>query len=262
MKLLIADNDKAARLQLTSMVRKIPICKEVGYAEDGMEAIYKSYRLKVDALLIELEIPKISGIEAIKHINKMENPPIPIVTTTNPGGALDAYNVNVFSYLLKPIRENKLRDALGRACRYWKSRAGNQRTGKVFDRTEKYHICCRHGKNMELIGISDISHLHAENKYTFIYHKNGRITVSDQSLCFFIGEFHQWLLQIHRHTLINKLHLKGLKVNHQQRGFACLQGVDKLLPVSRRNLPEVRRYLRSYSELNKAAEAERMKKTA
>lgn len=262
MKLLIADNDKAARLQLTSMVKKIPICREVGHAEDGMEAIYKSYRLKVDALLIELEIPKISGIEAIKHINKMENPPVSIVTTANAGGALDAYNVNVFSYLLKPIRENKLRDALGRACRYLKSRASNQRAGRVFDRAEKYHICCRQGKNMELIGIKDISHLHAENKYTFIHHQNGRITMSNQSLCFFTGEFYQWLLQIHRHTVINKLHLKGLKVNHQRHGFACLQGVDKLLPISRRNLPEVRRYLRSYSELDKMTDAGRMRKTS
>ena len=251
MKLLIADNDQAARCQLSAMIKRIPNCKEVGYAVDGMEAVCKSYKLKIDALLIDLEIPKINGIEAIKYINKMKNPPVVIVTTANVNGALDAYNVNVFSYLLKPIRENKLKDALRRAYQYIKNKAGHEQTNGVYDQAEQYHICCRDGKNMELIGISDISHMRSEGKSTFVFHNNGRITVGDQSLRFFLGEFHQWLMQIHRHTLINKLYLKGLQIDKQRHGFVCLKGVSQPLLVSRRNLAKVRHYIRSYSEANK-----------
>lgn len=248
MNFLIADNDKVSRQQLSSMIKNIPGCIEVGYAGDGVEAIYKSYKLRVDILLIDLEIPKINGIEAIKHINKMSNPPVSIVTTANTDNALEAYSVNVFSYLLKPVRENKLRDAIARAKRYTqKSKfVGTKQTSAVLDQAEKYHICCRNGKNLELIGISDISHLHAENKCTFVFHKGGRVTISDQSLRLFLGEFRHWLLQIHRNTLVNKSYISSLRISNHGCGFVCLKGVKNLLSVSRRNLPEVRRYVRSY----------------
>ena len=247
MKLLIVDNDKAARRQLSGMVRNIPDCREVGQAADGMEAIYKSYKLGIDALLIEVEIPKVHGIDAIRHINRMENPPVSIVTTANANNALDAYSVHVFSYLLKPVREKKLRDALKRAGLYRNGRTGG-RSVDVLDQGGPYRICCTNGRNMELIGLSEVSHIRSENKYTLVFHGNGRVTPSDNSLRFFLKEFHQWMLQVHRNTLINKSYIKGLQVNSEGGGFVCLEGVKDMLPVSRRNFPELRRYIRSYTK--------------
>lgn len=245
MRLLIADNDGVARRQLSGMIRDIPDCMEVGQAKDGMEAIYKSYKLGIDALLIEVEIPRVNGIDAIRHINRMQNPPVTIVTTANANNALDAYSVHVFSYLLKPVREKKLRDALKRASLY---RGGGRRPMKVLDQGEQYRICCTSGKNMELVGLSEISHMRADNKYTLVFHKNGRIVVSDNSLQFFMKEFRHWVMQVHRNTLINKSYVKGLRVNSEGRGFVCLEGVRDMLPVSRRNFPELRRYIRSYGK--------------
>ena len=112
MNVLIVDCNETARQHLSTLIQNISGCKEVGQVEDGVEAIYQTHKLDVDVLLIDVETPQADGIETIRQVNKMNNPPLTIITTSSPDNAMAAFNANVFSYLLKPIREKKLRGTL------------------------------------------------------------------------------------------------------------------------------------------------------
>jgi two-component system response regulator AlgR len=93
------------------------------------------------------------------------------------------------------------------------------------------------------VPVEDILYLRAEQKYVTVRHPKGRLLV-DESLKSLEEEFPDLFLRIHRNALVARRHLTGLDKDLEGACLACLRGCDERLPVSRRHLPDVRRWLR------------------
>jgi len=99
-KILIVDDNKVIRLMLTEMLKKISDVEIVGECETAIEA--KSFLDKndVDILLLDVEMPGMTGLELLKLLPEK---PATILITAKTGYAIEAFELNVIDYLVKPI---------------------------------------------------------------------------------------------------------------------------------------------------------------
>ena len=108
MKILIVDDEKPARDRLARMVRELDSHELVGEAVNGLEALGLAQGLEPDIVLMDIRMPGMDGIEAARHIAKLDEPPAVIFTTAFADHALEAFETHAIDYLLKPVRKERL----------------------------------------------------------------------------------------------------------------------------------------------------------
>lgn len=107
-KVLIVDDSAFMRNALTSMLSSDPEIKIIGTARDGFEAIEKVQTLKPDIMTLDVEMPRMDGISALKHI--MESNPLPVImvssiTTEGAGVTLDALDLGAVDFIPKNLSD-------------------------------------------------------------------------------------------------------------------------------------------------------------
>ena len=107
-KLLIVDDSAFMRNALSSMLSSDPEIKIVGTARDGLEAIEKIGSLKPDIVTMDVEMPRMDGIAALRHI--METNPLPVImvssiTTEGAKVTLDALDLGAVDFIPKNLSE-------------------------------------------------------------------------------------------------------------------------------------------------------------
>lgn len=119
MKLLIADDEYLVIDSLKYMVEKFARDIEVvGTAKSGREAIEKAMELKPDIIFMDIHMPGIDGMEAIKQIKAINSDIVFVIITAYEyfNYAKEAINLGVHDYLLKPINRGKVVEALDGIC--------------------------------------------------------------------------------------------------------------------------------------------------
>ena len=99
-KVLIVDDNRVIRLMLVEMLKKIDDVEIVGECETAIEA--KSFLSKhaVDILLLDVEMPGMTGLELLKLLPEK---PATILITAKTGYAIEAFELNVIDYIVKPV---------------------------------------------------------------------------------------------------------------------------------------------------------------
>ena len=128
--LLVEDNPDDVELTLLAF-KKYKFSNEIIVARDGQEALdilfppkAKSEKSKLpDIILLDLKLPKVSGLDVLKEIkNHPETKIIPVIilTTSNEERDLrDSYRLGVNSYIRKPIKFNKFVEVIKQLGLYW-----------------------------------------------------------------------------------------------------------------------------------------------
>jgi two-component system response regulator AlgR len=106
------------------------------------------------------------------------------------------------------------------------------------------HLCARVRGNLVLVSVADIQYLLAEDKYVVVHHAGGQVLV-EEALKALETEFADRFVRIHRNCLVSRERLAALTRSSDGRVFAQLAGVPAPLEVSRRNLPGLRKLVRS-----------------
>ncbi|HMS42137.1 MAG TPA: response regulator [Pyrinomonadaceae bacterium] len=112
---IIADDERPAREFLKSVLREFETVELVGEAENGAEAVEIIKKLKPDLALLDLQMPEITGIEAVKLLRKSQMPLVAFVTAFDEF-AIQAFEVGAVDYLLKPVEKARLAETLQRAA--------------------------------------------------------------------------------------------------------------------------------------------------
>ncbi len=242
MNILIADDESMACQHLSGMVESMPGCYDVGHAGNGIEAVYKAYDLDIDAVLMDIRMPRMSGLEAARHISEFENPPAVVFTTAYGEHALEAFGVHARGFLLKPVHPDRLTEALERVRRHSMRKVAEP---AMFDETGDNYVCCRIRQGLDLIALNRIIYIKSNSKCTMIHHLRG-CSMSEQPLKVFERQFGDRVLRVHRNALVNKAYVNGLEKGCDGTHFAVLRASNEKLEVSRRNLPRLRDYLQDF----------------
>jgi DNA-binding LytR/AlgR family response regulator len=114
LRIVIADDERPAREFLKALLESFEDVEIVGEAENGADAIETIEKTKPDLALLDLQMPEVSGLEAVKLLRKTSLPLVAFVTAYDEF-AVQAFEVHAVDYLLKPVEKVRLREALNRA---------------------------------------------------------------------------------------------------------------------------------------------------
>jgi two-component system, LytTR family, response regulator len=113
LRVLIADDEQLARARLTRLLSAMKDVTVVGEARDGDEVLTHARAGEVDVVLLDIQMPKLSGLEAMA-LWPAEGPMV-VFCTAHAEHAVKAFDSGAVDYLLKPIEPDRLKKALDRA---------------------------------------------------------------------------------------------------------------------------------------------------
>jgi two-component system response regulator AlgR len=166
----------------------------------------------------------------------MPEPPAVIFTTAFDQHALAAFDAQAAGYLLKPVRQDKLQEALERARRPTRAQLARIAEGTGGARTR---IAVRARDELRLIPVEDIVCFIAEQKYTTLRHLAGEELI-EESLKSLEEEFAERFVRVHRNSLVAVAHIERIERDDDGHQSVRLRG-GAMLPVSRRLATEVLR---------------------
>ncbi len=241
LKTLIVDDEALARDRLRSLVEELGTGEIIAEAKNGQQAIEAIQQQHPDIVLMDIRMPGMDGIEAAKHIANMEHPPAVIFTTAYGDYALDAFDAHAIDYLLKPIRKERLEDALNRAKAMTQTIIESLQDELPTART---HLSVFVQGNIQLIPVDQIIYFKADQKYVSVFTVDGEVLI-EESLKSLEEEFAKGFLRIHRNTLIAKNSINKLEKTNDGKFMIKLKNREESLLVSRRLLSNVRKFLRT-----------------
>jgi len=240
MRVLIVDDEALARARMRALLTELssPAIEIAGELADGRAAVEFCARERVHAVLLDISMPVMDGLEAARHLAGFEIPPAVIFCTAYDEHALAAFEARAVDYLVKPVRAERLQAALQRAERLSiEERRGSAGIGSQGQR--RTHLCARVRGNLRLVPVTEVIYLLAEDKYVVVHGEHGEVLI-EESLKSLEQEFADQFVRIHRNCLIALDRLLALERDPAGTMHARLRGADRALEISRRCLPELR----------------------
>ena len=242
MKILVVDDEAPARERLRRLIEELGDGYEVvGEATNGEMALAAAKESDADLVLMDQMMPGMSGLDAAAALAELDPPPAVVLVTAHPEYALDAFEHNVADYLVKPVRRERLKAALDRLPRMTRPQRA------ILERPDgsgrRRHLSAHYRGGVQTVQVEEVLYLLAEQKYVTVRHASGRMLI-DESLKSLEQEFPERFVRIHRNALVAIEQLVGLEKAADGASLAVLAGCEERLPVSRRHLPEIRRFLR------------------
>jgi DNA-binding LytR/AlgR family response regulator len=201
MKVLIADDEPIARKVLREHLEGISGLQLVGEASTGPEAVERIMEKKPDVVLLDLEMPGLDGLSVAKSLRGGSTPLI-IFVTAYEQHALAAFEVGAVDYLLKPVREERLRRAIDKARKEW--------TAPVAPAGVNRKVVGRRSSDIYLLDPAEILAFQAEGELVHIVTGSERY-LAELSLKALERELDPIRFRrIHRSTIINTDHIRKI----------------------------------------------------
>lgn len=232
MRVLIVDDEPLARTRLAALLGECEDIDVVGSVSDGEAALVALSELQPDLLLLDINMPGMSGTALAQRLAGRKRPQI-VFCTAYENHALHAFDLGAVDYLLKPVRLERLAEALQRA-RERLLQGPREATSYLHGRLRGEQV---------RVALDDVVCLLAEEKYVVVQHRGGQLLL-EESLRQLEEAYPDALIRLHRNCLVPSQRLIGLKTLQDGRVLARLGGTDLTPEVSRRNLPTLRKLLR------------------
>lgn len=111
---LAVDDEPPALDELTYLLRHQSEVDDVLSAGDATHALRQLNEHRIDAIFLDINMPGLSGLELAGVLTKYADPPAVVFVTAHDDKAVDAFEVGAVDYLLKPLREERLTQAISR----------------------------------------------------------------------------------------------------------------------------------------------------
>jgi two-component system response regulator AlgR len=248
LKVFLVDDEAPARSRLRNLLEDIDVeipNEIIGEACNGVEALEKiGDGLSIEAILIDIRMPVMDGIELARHIARLPNPPAVIFVTAYEEYAIRAFELAAVDYLLKPMKAPRLAEALRRARPLEPEsvilNALSLPGGRRF-------IRCPERDRILMVAVADILYFKSELKY-ITARTLEREYLFEESLSRLEDEFSDRFLRIHRNCIVAREAITGCLREYSDGAAAdsdahwkiTLRGIPEHLDVSRRQWPSVR----------------------
>ena len=252
LKVLIADDEPRARQFLEKLLGEHAEVEVVGMARGGAEAIEKIAALKPDVAFLDIHMPDLSGLEVARHL-KGDAVPVVVFVTAYDQYAVEAFEVAAVDYLLKPIRRERLAEAIRRVASEPRGvRASARRAAAIESALDQpglkdrmpslKRLPVRHRREVRLLDLEQVPLVFSRDRLV-LARAEGREYLVDYTLQELEhrlpeGEF----VRVHRGALVN---VRAIESFGGENGVLVLRLKDgSRIEASERRAAEVRRKLR------------------
>ncbi len=256
--ILIVDDEPVARSRLRELLADLAPDfphRIVGEAANAPEALSQIEAAQPQIVLLDVQMPGMTGIELARHISARaaasETPrPMPLVifVTAFEEFAVEAFEVRAIDYLLKPVRAQRLLEALRRAVTRLPSdqiQAIDQLARAT--NTRRRHLSVHERGRVILVPLEQVIYLKAELKYITVRTREREYLI-EESLTSLEEEFVDRFVRIHRNALVARPAIAGFErvtpTGEDDAGDpfwqVVLRDIPERLPVSRRQWSTVK----------------------
>ena len=247
LRLLLVDDEAPARTRLRDLLGDIAAevpSTVVAEAADGRAALEQAQSGALDVALIDIRMPGMDGVELARHLARLPAPPAVIFVTAFDQYAVQAFELAALDYLVKPVRANRLADALKKARRHADESARLEKSALAI----RQNLSCLERGRILLVPVAEIIYLKAEQKYVTARTAE-REYLLEESLVHLESEFSERFLRIHRNCLVARGAVTGVERaadegDAEAHWQVILDGATDRLPVSRRQWPQVKALLK------------------
>lgn len=246
LKVLIVDDEAPARARLRDLledVGEVQPTELIGMVANGVEALRLLESSAADVVLADIRMPMMDGVELARHMARFDPRPAVVFTTAYDQYAVEAFELAAVDYLLKPVRGERLADALGKVRR---QRPPSDAVLASLGGSVRRHFSVNERGRILLVPIADVLYLKAELKYVTAGTAE-RDFLLDESLVQLEQEFPDRFLRIHRNCLVARAAIVGVERVGEPDGEGhwdvLLKGTSERLPVSRRQWAAVKQAL-------------------
>ena len=245
---LIVDDEALARRGLRHRLSNVEDAEVIAEARNGREAIEAIRELKPDLVFLDIQMPGIGGFEVIAELHGEDIPAIVFVTAFD-DYAIQAFEANALDYLLKPIEDSRLEEALCRvrenltqkqALKHKKSllklvgqitgqQIGNMKeiSAKGVDKMKKKEVsklAIKDGGRITWVPQDQIEWIDAAGDYMCV-HAGGETHIMRKTMKELEAELDPDLLQrVHRSTIVNISRVREMQSHINGEYFLTLEG--------------------------------------
>ena len=154
LKVLVIDDERPALDELTFLLGRDPRIGEVRGTDSATEALRVLQAEEVDAVFLDIQMPGLTGLDLAQVLSRFKNPPPVVFVTAHEEHAVAAFELRAVDYVLKPVREERLAEAVRRVV----EAGGPAPSGDV-------QIPVERGGVTRFINRSEITHVEAQGDY-------------------------------------------------------------------------------------------------
>ena len=209
---LIADDDAGMCLLMRRMLEKSGGFALCGEASDGEELLALFAEHRPALVLLDVEMPKVTGVECARVMQDMDPQAILVFATAHDQYMADAFSVYAFDYLLKPFKAERALQTLARVKDVLQTRwEAAQRMKPAVFHAQSSRLLLRHKDGVSVLNAEDILLIQREDRATVIYTVGeGRYVTADT-----LGELEarldpQQFLRCHKSYIINLSHVDSI----------------------------------------------------
>lgn len=227
LRVLIIDDEPPALDELSFLLKRDPRVRGVQACQSATDALRVLQESTVDAVFLDISMPGLSGLELAKVLSRFKKPPPVVFVTAHERHAVDAFELNAVDYVLKPVREDRLAEAIRRVV---------EGVGQSAPRADD-QIAVELGGVTRFISRSDIHYVEAEGDYARLH-----TAQSTHLLRTPLGTLErEWqssgFVRIHRSLLVALPHVSEIRM---ESGRCSVVVAGTVLAVSRRHTRELR----------------------
>jgi DNA-binding LytR/AlgR family response regulator len=235
---MIVDDEPLAVERLQILCNDQPAIEVVGTASDGVAALRMAQQLLPDLIFLDVGMPKMDGINAARALALMERKPAIILVTAYDNFAVEAFDLDIIDYVLKPVSSERLGRAIARAQSALDTPP--QSTNLPGDGNYASEFWVSHRAELIRIAAVDIERIEAERDYMRLF-TGGRSYLLHQTISTLEQRLNPEQFQrIHRSHIVRRDLITGLR--HEGGGvWHALLGEDLSMRIGRKYLADVKR---------------------
>jgi DNA-binding LytR/AlgR family response regulator len=251
LRVLAVDDEAPALEDLVHLLRADPRIGKVDGVTDATKALrFVHHALEIDepldALFLDLRMPGLNGLDLARVLARFADPPAIVFVTAYDNHAVEAFDLKAVDYLLKPVRPERLADAVDRVMKAVSTQVTVEAPRAVVEvlsppaDTGDETIPVELGGVVKFVRLADVRYVEAQGDYTRLHTAAGGFLVRTPISILERRWAESGFVRIHRSHLVAVKHIEELRVDAGQMTVRIGQTT---LTVSRRHARQVRELL-------------------